>query len=920
MTSRKPVVLRNGELEQIQSGDLLDPTALGTNTPDSTKVLYGDNTWRVPGAAASPAPFKLLIYYGTPHGMNGYWDATKAGRDFAKYDVVVLGDGLGEPADANYANTVATISAAKAANPSIQFFGYVDLGVTTQNLALATIQTRVNNWFTAGVAGIFFDDAGYDYQVSRSRLNTALGYAHAQGAAIVNAWNPDDVMGSAVNATYNPTGTATAMTTGDGYLLESWIYNPTVYKQTGWDGYASFFDIKSRFETCAAYRTSLGVKMLSSSVIDVSPTTAEGRCLLSNRDADLLLHVFRMHETAALVYGVDAYGISPVQYSASAPASNVVLELPYRADWTTYFKQTTNYVVNGAFTEVWRPDVTDGAGATLTFHNSATNGQQEHWCYTGLDNNRSFLPPVSRPKRIAFVTATGLVTDIGYSMTGSQKLIGSTDLVIYTPPDASYFVNTGANPPDQISVHMFGTASPTDHICQSVPWTALPAQGIERWVAIDLDTRVYNTSLANLQTIVTNAWNFDATNRITGIVLKNAGWRHGACTRARVNSMITWIRAQYPALKIAVHCRWEEFFLDDATQMYAVYPYDYNANAPGDFWYDRYYDYVSNYNPSNTVLASGLTASDVWFCWDQVIFSHTMQRDGYDAVSLADSKFVEDITLLDMYYSYSTTTARTQPLRWFVTALKAVSFSEQIRMGALTGGSPIGYAMNYTTFDPGVYGSLKDINQWTWAYGYIHNCNAIGMSPVGGTTGPNDFGAGDGDTLLFPACWLPANVTEPASFDYTKLATDTGFSSSAYVTRTIGSYRLTVTVKFQSYGWRLISQDPELSGGSYLPIATKHEPPRKTVSFPWDPAFNCSEWPNPINEFDMTDMLVSALGLEAAGYIRALPPYRVWIEPMDMSSAMGDFKFWVDRSKNTASLFSATDVGRYNFTIHIEFF
>ena len=68
------------------------------------------------------------------------------------------------------------------------------MGVTTQNLPLATARQYVDKWRALGVTGIFWDDVGTDMGVDRARQNTLIDYTHTQGlVAFVNAWNPADV-------------------------------------------------------------------------------------------------------------------------------------------------------------------------------------------------------------------------------------------------------------------------------------------------------------------------------------------------------------------------------------------------------------------------------------------------------------------------------------------------------------------------------------------------------------------------------------------------------------------------------------------------------------------------------------------------------------------------------------------------------
>ena len=104
-------------------------------------------------ANALPAvkvPKYLGIYYGWPPNVqNSNGDVTKAVNWFKKFDLLVFGDGLWNPAtNGDYAKCVNITRSLVALGKKV--FGYVDLGVTTQNLAISAMQTAVNGWITAG--------------------------------------------------------------------------------------------------------------------------------------------------------------------------------------------------------------------------------------------------------------------------------------------------------------------------------------------------------------------------------------------------------------------------------------------------------------------------------------------------------------------------------------------------------------------------------------------------------------------------------------------------------------------------------------------------------------------------------------------------------------------------------------------------
>lgn len=178
-------------------------------------------------------PERLAFYYGQPSSANGAnGDAALATQAFTGYDVVVLGDGLEEAAHPDHQRTQAIIGNLKTTGTRV--FGYIDLCVTAvttcMNLPLAEIQAKADRWQAMGVVGIFLDQAGYDYNVSRDRLNAAVDSLHAKGlAAFVNAWAPDDIFSPTVNPALNPAGTATHLGPDDYALHESFAVRLSDY-------------------------------------------------------------------------------------------------------------------------------------------------------------------------------------------------------------------------------------------------------------------------------------------------------------------------------------------------------------------------------------------------------------------------------------------------------------------------------------------------------------------------------------------------------------------------------------------------------------------------------------------------------------------------------------------------------------------
>ncbi|MEZ4651195.1 MAG: hypothetical protein R3E97_20875 [Candidatus Eisenbacteria bacterium] len=194
----------------------------------------------------------LLIYYSWPSLINGSGgDVALAAAEFGVYDDVVLGDLIETPEHPDNANTIAIL--AHPAMDATRTFGYIDLGVAPgQNLSLAEIETRMQQWQATGVDGIFLDDFGYDYSVTRERQNAAIALAHGLGMPVIaNAWIPSQALGSEVDPIGNPSGLPTALGTGDFYLFESFQIQEGAYvPESQW---------QAKAESLEGYRASTGV-------------------------------------------------------------------------------------------------------------------------------------------------------------------------------------------------------------------------------------------------------------------------------------------------------------------------------------------------------------------------------------------------------------------------------------------------------------------------------------------------------------------------------------------------------------------------------------------------------------------------------------------------------------------------------------
>ena len=102
-------------------------------------------------------PKYLAVYYGWPSLVqNSQGDVTKASTWFKQFDLIVLGDGIWKPTHGDNVKTKAIIQNLITAGKKV--FGYVDLGVSTQNLTETQMRQAVDGWVAMGanVRLVFF--------------------------------------------------------------------------------------------------------------------------------------------------------------------------------------------------------------------------------------------------------------------------------------------------------------------------------------------------------------------------------------------------------------------------------------------------------------------------------------------------------------------------------------------------------------------------------------------------------------------------------------------------------------------------------------------------------------------------------------------------------------------------------------------
>lgn len=259
-------------------------------------------------------PKDILIYYGWLNSFNSGvhgWNNEKVAQEMAKYNLIIFGDGVEDPSHGDYANTQIIIPRIKVLNPNALIFGYVSV-----NQLYANFQTKVDQWNTLAVHGIFMDEAGYDYGKTRAEFNTCVDYVHGKSSAnkaFANAWNTDHVLGttndaSFPNSTYNSGLVASKLTTNDYILLESFPINTTAY--SGSNGYESKSDWLVRGVKAVSLRNTYGVNFVGCGIIN------DGNTKESN--------LFQFGFISALMFSLEAFGTSDTGYGSGSAKTKFI--------------------------------------------------------------------------------------------------------------------------------------------------------------------------------------------------------------------------------------------------------------------------------------------------------------------------------------------------------------------------------------------------------------------------------------------------------------------------------------------------------------------------------------------------------------------------------------------------------------------
>jgi hypothetical protein len=295
----------------------------------NVELIHGKHSWHRNEImeVSYKRPKDILFYYGWVNSFNSSingWNNENVALDIAKYNIVVFGDGVQNPSHGDYSNTITILTRLKELKPDILIFGYV-----TANQELSSFKTKSDQWNDLGIDGIFLDESGYDYGVSRSEFNERVNYVHglsSSNIAFANAWNTSHILGvendaSFPNTTFNPSEIKSTLNEEDWILLESFPINTSSYAS----GYESKGDWIYRGQKAVALRYTYKVNFASVGIINND--NANGQSL------------FNYQFISSLMWSLEACGTSDSFYGASS-ASVAYWERPDVSDmgkiWSIY--------------------------------------------------------------------------------------------------------------------------------------------------------------------------------------------------------------------------------------------------------------------------------------------------------------------------------------------------------------------------------------------------------------------------------------------------------------------------------------------------------------------------------------------------------------------------------------------------------
>ncbi|MCR4443285.1 MAG: hypothetical protein QHH10_13415 [Peptococcaceae bacterium] len=173
-------------------------------------------------AVLSGPPGKLRLSqvafaYGDLENINNKGDTAHSIKVLERFPYLVCAEpGRLSPADKIVSD---------ALKEKAKIFGYVYLDDRSP-VSLPKVKQEIDSIAAQGWYGVFIDQFGYDFGVTRDVQNEVVEYAHGKNLkCFVNAWSIDDAFGREVDPVHNPDGRPSSLGKDDWYLMESFMMN-----------------------------------------------------------------------------------------------------------------------------------------------------------------------------------------------------------------------------------------------------------------------------------------------------------------------------------------------------------------------------------------------------------------------------------------------------------------------------------------------------------------------------------------------------------------------------------------------------------------------------------------------------------------------------------------------------------------------
>lgn len=300
------------------------------------------------GNAGNTKPFeKTLLYYGYPSMIGGSSSPEAAVDVYKSYDMCIFGDHYEFAGHEEHENTKKVFELLSKNYPDIKLVGYVPIGVqnigSDSGLEIQDIKERIDAWKMMGADGIFLDEFGYDYGVTRDRQNECVSYCHNLGMfCIANSWETQyafsrerlviDWMDS---FSPNPEGLAPELGKDDYYLFENLFYSvstdydgnikyddngqPVILSSSAWrintiDEYFNRIDAENG--DTASWKDLYGTKLMS---LDAIPSVLDQKEMYRLRTMSVIgASLFNMD---AVAFGDENWGASGTYFDWTLPSS-----------------------------------------------------------------------------------------------------------------------------------------------------------------------------------------------------------------------------------------------------------------------------------------------------------------------------------------------------------------------------------------------------------------------------------------------------------------------------------------------------------------------------------------------------------------------------------------------------------------------